>query len=55
MIRVVHVNGRTFPVQDKQGHLKADLGGLFEWQSVWADSYAQLVRRIKWAMTAGAR
>jgi hypothetical protein len=53
--RAVFVSGRSYPVQERQGYLKADLGGLFGWTSVWADSYTQLVRRIKWVMTAGER
>jgi hypothetical protein len=54
-MQVVHVNGRTFPVRDKQGFLKADLGGLYQWKSVWADSNRQLVQRIKRVMAEGAR
>jgi hypothetical protein len=53
--RAVFVGGRSYPVQEKQGYLKADLGGLFGWTSVWAETYTQLVRRIKWVLTAGER
>lgn len=53
--KVVRVHGRTFPVQDKQGFLKADLGGLYQWQSVWAASERELVQRIKRVLTEGAR
>lgn len=51
--RSVFVNGRTYPVQERPGVLKADLGGLYGWTSVWADSYTALVKRIKWAMNGG--
>lgn len=43
----VYVNGTTYPVQEKAGYLKASLNGIFGWDSVWADTYTQLVRRIK--------
>jgi hypothetical protein len=43
----VTVNGKTYSVDERPGYLKANLNGIFGWDSVWADNYVQLVRRIK--------
>jgi hypothetical protein len=48
--RMVSVDGLSYSVQEKAGYLKAHLNGTFGWASVWADSYTQLVRRIRWAL-----
>lgn len=48
--RRVFVSGRSYPVQEKSGYIKAHLFGIFGWTSVWAENYTQLVRRIKWAL-----
>ena len=48
--RMVFVNGRSYPVREMAGYLKADLGGMFGWTSVWADSYTDMVIRIKRAL-----
>jgi hypothetical protein len=34
--RVVIVNGKSYPVVEKPGYLKADMGGIFGWTAVWA-------------------
>ena len=48
--RVVFVNGRRYPVSEKPGYLKAHLFDVHGWTSVWAETYTQLVRRIRFAL-----
>jgi hypothetical protein len=50
--RVV-VNGQSYPVTEKPGYLKADLGGLFGWTSVWAPTEGLLQRRIATVLSEG--
>ena len=51
--RSVFVNGKSYQVQECPGILKANVGGLQGWTTVWAESYTALVKRIKWAMNGG--
>lgn len=51
MTQTVNVNGVSYPVKEHAGLLKAYLNGVNGWKAVWADSYSQLVRRIKFALT----
>ena len=53
MIRKVFVNGRSYPVREKAGYLKADLNEAAGWTSVWAVDYTALVRRIRYALSGG--
>jgi hypothetical protein len=46
----VFVNGKSYTVQEKVGYLKAHLNGIHQWDSVWADTYTNLVRRIRLAL-----
>lgn len=46
-------SGNTYLVTEKPGYLKADLHGQFGWTSVWADTYTNLVRRIRQARNGG--
>lgn len=48
--RSVFVNGTRFPVQETAIGLKAHLFSIKGWNAVFAKSYAQLVRRIHFAL-----
>lgn len=50
------VNGSSYPVYEKPGYLKVDLGGILGWTAVWVSlavelPYEMLVRRVKLALT----
>jgi len=49
------ITGTNFRVfESPNGHFKAYLNGRFGgWTSVWADSYANLVRRVQQARNGG--
>lgn len=49
----VPVNGTTYAVTEQSGILKAALNGYFGWTSVWADTFPNLVRRIKQVRSGG--
>jgi len=49
----IAVNGTSYAVGEKAGLLKAALNGYFGWTSVWADTYPNLVRRIKQVRSGG--
>lgn len=47
-IRSVFVNNKSYRVQETpHGCLKAHLNGILGWDTVWAETYTDLVRRIK--------
>jgi hypothetical protein len=48
--KFVLVSGKKYFVQEKPGYIKANLNGIFGWESVWADTSVQLIRRIKRAL-----
>ena len=48
----VFVNGRRYPVREQSGYLKAYLFEIHGWTAVWAETYTQLVRRIRFALEA---
>ena len=50
---VVIVNGELFPVIERSGYLKADMGGRFGWIAVWGQTMEQLYQRIKKALADG--
>ena len=50
---VVIVNGELFPVIERSGYLKADMGGRFGWTAVWGQTMEQLYQRIKKALADG--
>jgi hypothetical protein len=52
--RVVIVNGKSYPVIAKPGYLKADMGGVFGWTSVWAQTEGVLQRRIATVLSEGS-
>jgi hypothetical protein len=47
------VNGTSFPVIEKSGYMKADMGGRFGWTAVWGNTLEQLYQRIKKALADG--
>lgn len=51
--RSVFVNGKFYRVTERPGYLKADLNGYFGWTSVWADTYPNLVARIRLVRSGG--
>ena len=51
--RSVFVYGKSYPVFERSGYIKADLGGVLGWTSVWAETTEALVRRIKTALAEG--
>jgi hypothetical protein len=51
--RVVVVNGKSYPVTEKPGYLKADMGGVFGWTAVWAPTEGLLQRRIATVLSEG--
>lgn len=54
IIRSVCVNNKSYRVHETpDGYLKAHLNGILGWDTVWAESYTQLVRRIKWVLAGG--
>lgn len=48
--RSVFVSGQRYPVQETAFGLKAHLFGQKGWNAVYAKSYTQLVRRIRFAL-----
>lgn len=50
---VVIVNGELFPVIERSGYLKADMGGRFGWIAVWGQTMEQLYQRIKKSLADG--
>lgn len=38
---------RKFPMREDRGILRADMGGLYGWTSVWAPDYATLLKRVR--------
>lgn len=53
MHRSVFVSGKFYRVVERSGYIKADLNGYFGWTSVWADTYPNLVKRIKQVRSGG--
>lgn len=51
--QVVFANGVSYRVLERSGYLKAVINGQMGWTSVWADTYTDLVRRIKQAQRGG--
>ena len=51
--RTIFVLDTSYPVIERPGYIKADLHGFLGWNSVWAESYTALVRRIKQARSGG--
>lgn len=49
----VPVSGVSYAVIERAGILKASLNGYFGWTSVWADTFPNLVRRIKQGRSGG--
>lgn len=49
----VFVDGVSYVVIERAGYIKAALNGFFGWTSVWADTYTNLVRRIRQARKGG--
>jgi len=49
----IFVDGESYSVTERSGYLKADLRGTLGWNSVWADTYTTLVRRIRQARRGG--
>lgn len=48
---MVLVNGILFPVERRSTYLKADMRGIGNWDKVWAEDEAGLVRNIKKALS----
>lgn len=49
----VFASGKTYPVTEHAGYLKADMNGYFGWTFVWADTREGLVRRIRQVRSGG--
>ncbi|HWO37789.1 MAG TPA: hypothetical protein VNO32_54140 [Candidatus Acidoferrum sp.] len=47
------MNGKSHPVIEKPDYLKAELGGIFGWTSVWATTEGLLQRRIATVLSEG--
>ena len=51
----VFVNGTSYDVTEHSGYISAALNGRFGWNAVWAETYTQLVRRIKQVLSGGGQ
>jgi hypothetical protein len=49
----VFINGRSYAVVERSGYFKALLNGYFGWTSVWAQTYPDLIVRIKQVRSGG--
>jgi hypothetical protein len=52
--QTIFVAGHEYQVRENsEGLLRADMDGYFDWTNVWADTYPNLVQRIKKVRSGG--